>query len=35
MANVMITYKLRAGVNRADFEAWVRRIDKIDRSWRD
>lgn len=27
MANVMITYKLRAGVNRADFEAWVRSYD--------
>ncbi|CAN1561668.1 REDY-like protein HapK [Caulobacteraceae bacterium] len=27
MANVMITYKLKAGVSREDFEAWVRSYD--------
>jgi hypothetical protein len=27
MASVMITYKLKAGVSREDFEAWVRGYD--------
>lgn len=27
MANVMITYKLKDGVKREDFEAWVRGYD--------
>ncbi|HRD29534.1 MAG TPA: hypothetical protein PLO65_14640, partial [Caulobacter sp.] len=27
MANVMITYRLRAGVDRAAFETWVRDYD--------
>lgn len=27
MANVMITYKLKAGVSREDFETWVRDYD--------
>ncbi|MFZ4606829.1 MAG: hypothetical protein ACOYM5_11275 [Caulobacter sp.] len=27
MANVMITYKLKAGVSREDFETWVRGYD--------
>lgn len=27
MANVMITYKLKSGVTREDFEAWVRSYD--------
>ncbi len=27
MANVMITYKLKSGVSREDFEAWVKSYD--------
>ncbi|MCZ8172631.1 MAG: class II aldolase/adducin family protein, partial [Brevundimonas sp.] len=27
--------RLPGGPGKADFDAWVRKIDKIDRSWRD